>query len=138
MAGEANQAKWVGTRKVDPAIGDLQAIEEVLQFFDQKVLTATATYIVTFGPVPTGKIWMISNALAYSINPGSAIRIDVVENTTIKTRLDYKITTTSYTFCGYPAVIVLDEGQHLSFEFYGYSNTNTVISTCVGYQIDKY
>ena len=60
MAGEQDQAKWVGTRKVYPAVTDLQAPESMVAEGDTLVVALGSEYFDLY-TVPAGKILVLNN-----------------------------------------------------------------------------
>lgn len=85
MPGETDQTRWVGTRKVYPAIGDLGAItDHVSRNWYANAQDCTVEKFISLAAVPSGEIWIVTNILMrnetslcdmeISIKDGVAIR----------------------------------------------------------------
>lgn len=138
MAGESNQVKWRGVRKVDPAIADLDAIEDVIG--EQKYTTnaSAGTNTLSHTAVPSGKIQIITNILAVA-TVGTPSRVEVVAVIdAVSVMLRYKLTPGQGEETLWTGEVFLDATDYIKVIFYGMTAGDDIFSWVVGYQIDKY
>ncbi|GAH47775.1 unnamed protein product, partial [marine sediment metagenome] len=125
------------TRKLAPAISDLQAIEEVIVETKSTVSVAGNTYIDIY-TVPPGKILCLERVTAYPVminNSGVMvnIKIGVVDYT-----LDGAVASIINDYAFFPVTQKVNEGSIVRLRFITSAAGHTWNGWVYGYLINKY
>jgi len=136
--GEANQVKWVGTRKVAPAIADLQAIEAVVTELQSVTTTVGGTNSLNHPAVPAGKIHVITAVVGFNVTTApSYITHNIYEGDTRLTFLYTEPTPGANAGVLFTGLAILDSGQHIRTSIGGCNIGDAIRAGINGYQIDK-
>lgn len=138
MAGESDEVKWVGTRKVDPAIADLQAIESFVRKVEMKNNVGAPNYNHDLYTVPGGKILVLSfiQAFCWQADP------TIIAFALRKAPDDYSFYTAAYgaAFESHDVfeTIYFNENEIVRIKWTGTLAATDVQAVFFGHLIDKY
>lgn len=128
----------VRTRKILPAIADLDAIEDVIGQEIGAAAAANACTLLSTG-VTAGKIWIVTSIIAYN-NSGTVERIQISRlANAIPYMVNSKATLVKWQSVDFHGILVLDDGEKIQATF---ENCQGATDFCylyyTGYQISKY
>lgn len=138
MAGISDQVKWRGMVKIYPAIADLDAIEDVIEFKLHQNAVGNEATLESSDP-DFGKLWIITSITAFN-NGGTTeiIRLAKLINANyyiIQQGVDVPLRRAVV----FHSWLVLDSGEKLQAYFSGCQGaTNSCRFYFTGYQIAKY
>lgn len=138
MVGESDQTRWVGTRKVYPALIDMQAPEAIINWYDKYPFVAGGTVTRYSGTVPGGKMWVITGITSYCQTVGNHQAHSIYTLLVINYRMRYQRNLGAYIPSVSSGIYLLDEGQRIGSTFNGVGAGHDCYSSCGGYQISKY
>ena len=137
MAGESDRTRWVGTRKVHPAVADIDAISS---FFRNmvSVVAVGGTNVMSLITVPANKVLMVQvcGGVCDTANPAF-----------FQARVLYDATDIFYFNSAHTAAwqihlvttpMVVDEGESLRAVFTSCTAGDNITGLGMGYLIDKY
>lgn len=124
--------------KPTPAIGDLQAIEDVVQESKNDSNTSAGTTTLTFSAVPTGKVWVVTNLWGYAWTgtPADILIRTQVGGTVVEQNVVTSPGNRVPIHINNP--IVMKAGDQASIVFYGMAAGDAIYARLSGYQVDQY
>ena len=138
MPGESDQVKWVGTRKVDPAIADLQAISDT--FLTRSTFPGTTALVDHY-------MWLVAAGEMIRLKVFSATSDDATSRSLrpfiVSTGLFYFLETYTYAGAGNVAAVRVDaiakEGDYIGVQWATTGGAGfTYEDIIVGYKIVPY
>lgn len=135
MPSEQNQARWVGARKVWPALGDRQAPFDSYREREYVANAPAGQNILTATAVTAGNIWIIEHMLAY--NETSAItRLELAlwyDGGYVYLRRD--VTVAANTEIVWTGQLTLVEGEYVGAVFSGCNLNDNIALEIAGYKV---
>ena len=124
--------------KPSPAIADLDAIEDVIREHKENLNCAAGGNTLTFTTVTVGKLWVVTNVLAYA-DPGTPTYIKIETwrvADIVPVRRGYNPGANGEVI--FNGILVIDAGDILKVYFSGMAAGNDIFADIMGYQVDKY
>jgi len=125
------------TRKIAPAVSDLQAITEALSEMVDGTLVCTVVGSLSSSVVPAGEIWIIKSVAACNFTTHCDIVIQA-EIGVDPTYLTYKPGMPATTWHTEQVDIILEEGQNILYSFTFGGASDLCVATLTGYIISVY
>ena len=121
-----------------PAIADLDAIESVVSEGKENLDCDVGDNILIFTAVPSGKIHIITNIIAFSGIGAPATVTIFKKKAAMEYRFRRKTTVAVNDEIIFNGIAILDEGWELRIIFSGMVLHDIIYADIVGYQISKY
>lgn len=137
MAGESDQTRWVGTRKVYPAIGDLQAPESFVRAFIAED-NVGANYNQLVYHVPDGKMLMLQAVSCWCFQADPTSVVFNLKTNDYYMAFHAELYGVAFTTVLWNGNILVNEDEDIRIQWYGSIATTDVVGMCFGYLIDKY
>ena len=127
------------TKKLAPAISDLQAIEAIISYYYWGDAGGTGTILKPTIAVPGGKLWIVNHAIMLNdsglLSKARMIIKDVDDEMVINARL----TMVEGDTLGLTGHIVMQPTEYWRFAFYGVPDAgHQLVCTLRGYQVSQY
>jgi len=149
---ENDQTRWVGvrpvnpdeplsviTKKLTPAISDLQAIEDVISYYFYDVSGAAGVVVKDTPVVPPGKLWVLTQGTMWNDSGALTLAEIYIKHADYEMRIQSlkapaeRVATTILCF------IVMRPGEYVRFRFCGVpANDHNLVCTMRAYQVSQY
>lgn len=137
MPGESDQTRWVGTRKVDPAIGDLQAPESFMRNLVSTVAGGGPNDLDIYTVAP-GKMFVCEVVNGVS-NLASPARCQMMMRKGVTDYMFYnEAVAFNWEMQIYNRAMLFDEGEILRVSFTACAGGELLYAWAFGHIIDKY
>ena len=135
----ANNAFNTITKKLTPAVSDLQAIEKYISYYFYGASGAAGQITKNSPAVPAGKLWVITHAVMWNDSGALTLALMWIKDGTDNIRIQLgkapaeRITTT------YFGKMIMKPLDFWCFDFYGVpANDHNLVCTLRGYQVSQY